>query len=94
MAGLRKDVELIFRGTDQASPSIKAVRKSVADLTSAVDAQIQAAARGEGIRGAWRPVAAMLLAGVLAFWWTQFQGAPAVAASHATQGIAHDQKDD
>lgn len=48
MAGLRKDVELIFRGTDQASPSIKAVRQSVADLTTAVDAQIAAAAKGEG----------------------------------------------
>jgi hypothetical protein len=52
------------------------------------------AARGEGIRRAWRPVAARLLAGVLAFWWTQLQGASAVAASHATQGVAHDQKDD
>lgn len=48
MAGLRKDVELIFRGTDQASPSIKAVRKSVADLTGAINEQLSAAERGEG----------------------------------------------
>jgi hypothetical protein len=48
MAGLRKDVELIFRGEDRASPSIKAVRKSVSDLTGAVNEQIDAAARGEG----------------------------------------------
>lgn len=48
MAGLRKDVELIFRGEDRASPTIKAVRKSVADLTSAVTDQIDAASRGEG----------------------------------------------
>lgn len=48
MAGLRKDVDLIFRGEDRASPTIKSVRKSVADLTNAVDEQIQAASRGEG----------------------------------------------
>jgi chromosome segregation ATPase len=48
MAGLRKDVDLIFRGEDRASPTIKAVRKSVADLTGAVNEQIDAAARGEG----------------------------------------------
>jgi hypothetical protein len=48
MAGLRKDVELIFRGTDQASPTIKAVRKSVAELTGAINEEIDAASRGEG----------------------------------------------
>jgi hypothetical protein len=48
MAGLRKDVELIFRGEDRASPTIKSVRKSVAELTGAVNDQIDAAARGEG----------------------------------------------
>lgn len=48
MAGLRKDVELIFRGEDRASPTIKAVRKSVADLSSVIDEQIRAAERGEG----------------------------------------------
>lgn len=48
MAGLRKDVELIFRGEDRASPTIKAVRKSVSDLSGAINEQITAAARGEG----------------------------------------------
>jgi hypothetical protein len=48
MAGLRKDVELIFRGEDRASPSIKAVRKSVTDLTGAINEQLSAADRGEG----------------------------------------------
>lgn len=48
MAGIRKDVELIFRGTDQASPTIKAVRKSVSDLTGAINEQTNAAGRGEG----------------------------------------------
>jgi cytochrome b len=63
------------------------------NLVAAMVTGRKAAAPGEGIRRAWRPVAAMLLAGVLAFWWTQFQGAPAGQA-HATQGVAHDQKDD
>jgi hypothetical protein len=48
MAGLRKDVDLIFRGEDRASPSIKAVRKSVTDLTGAINEQLSAADRGEG----------------------------------------------
>jgi N-methylhydantoinase B/oxoprolinase/acetone carboxylase alpha subunit len=48
MAGLRKDVELIFRGEDRASPSIKSVRKAVSGLTKDIDEQIAAAARGEG----------------------------------------------
>ncbi len=47
---------------------------------------------GEGIRGAWRSVAAILLAAVLGFWWVQLQGpTPALAA---TPAVAHDQKDD
>jgi cytochrome b len=33
-------------------------------------------AASEGIRGAWRSVAAVLLAGVLGFWWLQWQSAP------------------
>jgi hypothetical protein len=48
MAGLRKDVELIFRGTDRASPTIKGVRQEVAGLTGAIQEQIAAASRGEG----------------------------------------------
>lgn len=48
MAGLRKDVELIFRGTDRASPTIKGVRQEVAGLTGAIQDQIAAAAKGEG----------------------------------------------
>jgi hypothetical protein len=48
MAGISKDVELIFKGTDQASPTIKNVRKSVTDLTGAINDQLSAADRGEG----------------------------------------------
>lgn len=48
MAGLRKDVELIFRGEDRASPTIKSVRKNVGDLSKAIDDQIRLAERGEG----------------------------------------------
>lgn len=48
MAGLRKDVELIFRGEDRASPTIKNVRKAVEGLSKGIDDQIRAAERGEG----------------------------------------------
>ena len=48
MAGLRKDVELIFRGTDRASPMIKGVRQEVAGLTVAIQEQVTAAQKGEG----------------------------------------------
>ncbi|KIF82776.1 cytochrome b/b6 domain-containing protein [Noviherbaspirillum autotrophicum] len=37
----------------------------------------------EGIRSAWRGVAALLLAAVLGFWWLQWQGAPAADGSAA-----------
>ncbi len=46
--GLRKDVELIFRGTDRASPTIKGVRQEVSGLSTAIAEQIAAAERGEG----------------------------------------------
>lgn len=52
----------------------------------------KAARPGEGIRSAWRGVAAVLLTAVLGFWWAQLGGtsrAPAV-----TPAVAHDQKDD
>jgi hypothetical protein len=48
MAGLKKDVELIFRGEDRASPTIKGVRESVRGLTTAIEEQLRAAERGEG----------------------------------------------
>jgi len=48
MAGLRKDVELIFRGEDRASPTIKKVRQNVNDLGDAIQQQVAAAERGEG----------------------------------------------
>lgn len=34
----------------------------------------------DGIRWAWRPVALMVLAAVLGFWWLQWQSAPASSA--------------
>ena len=44
----------------------------------------------EGIRGARRGVAVVLLATVLGFWWLQWQSAPADALSSATQVEAGD----
>ncbi|QDZ29768.1 cytochrome b/b6 domain-containing protein [Noviherbaspirillum sp. UKPF54] len=38
----------------------------------------------EGIRSAWRSVAALLLAAVLGFWWLQWQGAPDAGDGAAT----------
>lgn len=48
MAGLRKDVDLIFRGEDRVSPSIKGIRSNVEGLTRAIAEQSAAADRGEG----------------------------------------------
>jgi hypothetical protein len=35
----------------------------------------------EGIRHAWRSVAAVMVVAVLGFWWLQWQGTPAASAS-------------
>ena len=35
----------------------------------------------DAVRGAWRSVAALMLAAVLGFWWLQWQGAPAADAA-------------
>ena len=45
----------------------------------------------DGIRSAWRSVAAMMLVAVLGFWWLQWQAAPAAGemAQQAAQGEAH-----
>lgn len=48
MGQLKKDVELVFKGTDRATPTIKGVRSEVASLTSAIEQQLAAAERGEG----------------------------------------------
>lgn len=46
----------------------------------------------QGIRGAWRTVAAVIVAAVLGFWWTQLQGtAPPVSGNaHAAHSVARD----
>lgn len=51
----------------------------------------------EGIRSAWRTVAALILVAVLGFWWLQWQAAPAAPADRpaasATAGGGHDSDD-
>ena len=37
----------------------------------------------EGIRRAWRPLALVIVVGVLGFWWLQWQSKPSLAASGA-----------
>lgn len=52
---------------------------------------------GEGIRRAWRGVAALMIASVLAFWWLQWQGAPGDAGlpdRGAVAGERYDHDDD
>lgn len=44
----------------------------------------------EGIRRAWRGLAAMMLVAVLGFWWLQWQSAPSLAAAGA--GVATEHK--
>jgi cytochrome b len=43
----------------------------------------------EGIRTPWRSVAVVLLAGVLGFWWLQWQSAPAAGQSAAVSRHQH-----
>lgn len=49
----------------------------------------------EGIRKAWRSVAALMLIAVLGFWWLQWQAAPAAdqTAATATQAARHHDDD-
>lgn len=49
-------------------------------------------APADGIRSAWRSVAALMVVAVAAFWWQQWQAAP--AASGATLGTAQAHGDD
>jgi hypothetical protein len=44
----------------------------------------------DGVRSAWRSVAALMLAAVLGFWWLQWQGAPsdALASGPAASATA------
>jgi len=37
----------------------------------------------DGVRSAWRTVAALMLVAVLGFWWLQFRNAPVQAAGSA-----------
>lgn len=52
----------------------------------------------EAVRGAWRSVAALMLAAVLGFWWLQWQDAPAggsiAATSAAAKHASHQDADD
>lgn len=51
----------------------------------------------EGIRSAWRSVAAVMLVAVLGFWWLQWQGAPAggdLADRPAAEASHRDHDDD
>jgi cytochrome b len=51
----------------------------------------------EGIRSAWRSVAALMLVAVLGFWWLQWQDAPAgggLAGGTATSAQAREHGDD
>ena len=56
----------------------------------------------DGVRSAWRSVAALMLVAVLGFWWLQWQGAPtcdglsnaAISATAGTPADDHDRDDD
>ena len=47
----------------------------------------------QGIRSPWRSVAAVLLAGVLGFWWVQWQSAPVGEQAAAAARHHHDDDD-
>jgi len=50
----------------------------------------------DGVRSAWRSVAALMLAAVLGFWWLQWQGAPSAGGREAiatqAQAKGHDRQ--
>jgi len=48
----------------------------------------------EGIRSPWRSVAVVLLAGVLGFWWLQWESAPSAEQSAAIARQHHDRDHD
>jgi cytochrome b len=50
------------------------------NLVGAMVSGRKAGAPEEGIRSAWRSVAALMLAAVLGFWWLQWQDAPSSAS--------------
>lgn len=47
----------------------------------------------EGIRRAWAPLAAALLAAVLGFWWLQYESAPTASLAQAA-ALSHDKSAD
>ena len=47
----------------------------------------------EGIRRAWAPLAAALLAAVLGFWWLQYESAPSATVAQAA-ALSHDKATD
>jgi cytochrome b len=48
----------------------------------------------DGVRNAWRSVAAVMLAAVMAFWWTQWQAAPPASADGLAAAAAKHHDDD
>ena len=48
----------------------------------------------DGVRSAWRSVAAMVLVAVLGFWWLQWQNAPSGGTQAATAITQHDDDHD
>ena len=50
----------------------------------------------EGVRSAWRSVAALMLVAVMGFWWAQWHAAPSATAADitATARLHHDRHDD
>ena len=52
------------------------------------------AAPSEGIRRAWKTLAALMLAAVLGFWWLQWRDAPPAGSSVHATAPAHGEQDD
>ncbi|WP_298835180.1 cytochrome b/b6 domain-containing protein [uncultured Piscinibacter sp.] len=50
--------------------------------------------QGEGIRRGWATLAAVMIAAVLGFWWTQWQAAPQDAGTQLTRLVHDGDRDD
>jgi cytochrome b len=61
------------------------------NLTRAMVDGRKAASAAQGVRSAWRSVAALMLVAVLGFWWLQWQTAPAArTVSERPAAVQHD----
>ena len=64
------------------------------NLIGAMVSGRKAGAPQDGVKRAWRGVAALMLAAVLGFWWLQWRDAPSVRLANPAAEVRHDRHGD